>query len=452
MSKSMSSSHFKLHNAYDSHVHWEGTGAKETSLDLSHLKSPEDILKIKPVSTHFREDWLVGYNWDQSHWLNKQNPHRNILDLHSHKGPILLHRSDRHGAWVNTAALKIAGIYHKRDSSQIDGGVIHLDEDGFPTGYVIDRAMDIIKAHIPEPSEKNIYDHLKRACELFNQAGYTHIRDLTCNETQWNQSIKLYENKELSLAVEQFFDFDGVECVDKAIELALHARKNTPPFLRATGIKIYYDGALGSEGAFLSCPYHGKGHNYGFVLYEKQVLKDILRKVFENNLEAAVHVIGDQAADDIVSMTSELKFKNGYAKLKRLHLEHAELLRPETILKMKDLDVICHLQPCHWLTDKNWTDEKLGPLKNHLFRWADLEAQNIPFDFGSDSPIEPASIALNIKAIEDATHYGIKKTNRSPIEYMQNKVDWVTNCFTILDDTHSVLQTTFNNRVVYKNS
>lgn len=445
-----SSKYFKLSNAYDSHVHWEGTGAKETALDLSHLKSPNDIFKIKTQRSHFRESWLVGYNWDQSQWKGSENPDRRVLDQLSYKGPILLHRSDRHAAWVNTEALKAAGFYRKWENPQIEGGIIHLDSDGYPTGYVVDRAMDLIKKHIPEQSSQSVYDNLKKSCEIFNRAGYTYIRDLTCNEKQWNESIRLFENNELTLAVEQFFDFDGAQNIDAAIRLALLAKKESPQYIQVKGIKIYYDGALGSEGALLSCPYHGKGHNFGFALYDKKVLKDILRKIYDNNLEAAVHVIGDQAAEDVVSLAHDLRYKDGFWGSKRLHLEHAELLRLETIKKMTELDVICHLQPCHWLTDKAWVDQKLGMLKQHLFRWHDLEANKISFDFGSDSPIEPASISLNLKAIQDAAMYGVKKTTNDPRIYMQNTSAWVDNCATLLSEDMSVVQTVFNNKIVYQ--
>ncbi len=452
----MSSNYFSLHNAYalqnayDSHVHWEGTGAKETALDLSHLKSPEDILKIKPQSSHNRGTWLVGYNWDQSHWQIKTNPHRKTLDQFPYEGPILFHRADRHAAWVNTEALKIAGFYKKWDSPNIEGGVIHLDSDGYPTGYVVDRAMDLIKKHIPPTSDKNVYDNLKKSCEVFNRAGYTHIRDLTCNEKQWNQSVKLFDNNELTLAVEQFFDFDGAENIDAAIRLALQAQKNSPPLIQVKGIKIYYDGALGSEGALLSCPYHGKGHNFGFALYDKKSLKDILRKVYDNNLEAAIHVIGDQAAEDVVTLAHDLRYKDGFSGSKKLHLEHAELLRPETIKKMTELDIICHIQPCHWLTDKAWTDQKLGNLTQHLFRWYDLEQNKIAFDFGSDSPIEPASIALNLKAIDDAEKYGIKKMIKPPTDYMQNRNGWDQKGITTFDASQQVVKVELNSQVVFE--
>ena len=61
---------FKLVNAYDSHVHWQATGAFSTRLDLSALKS-SDISKLKPEKRQYRSEWLLGFGWDENLWKEK---------------------------------------------------------------------------------------------------------------------------------------------------------------------------------------------------------------------------------------------------------------------------------------------------------------------------------------------------------------------------------------------
>ena len=77
----------------------------------------------------------------------------------------------------------------------------------------------------------------------------------------------------------------------------------------------------------------------------------------------------------------------------RLHLEHAEIVRPETMELMKGLDLVCHLQPCHWLGDHKWLKDKVGQeLYSWRFPWRRMQQSEIEFDFGSDTPIEPPSV------------------------------------------------------------
>lgn len=437
----------RVTNLYDSHVHWVGTGSKELALDLSHLKSPFDFLKLQTKQVYFRGEWLIGYNWSQSNWTPSNNPTRQILDEYNYKGPIVLLRADRHAAWVNTEALIRAGFFRKWESpDQIQGGVIHLDTDGFPTGYLIDRAMEHVKALIPRETNTQIYEQLKTACRVFNQNGYTHIRDVTCNENQWEQSLLLAKNRDLTLCVEQFFDVDGLQNLEKVLNLANEARQTSPKEIRVKGVKVYYDGALGSEGALLSKPYYGNSNNLGFALYELKALKKIIKKIWEYNFEVAVHVIGDEAAHQVVKVASELYKENTRG---RLNLEHAEMLRTETIAYMRNIDVVCQMQPCHWLSDKVWARQKLQDLFQYLFRWNELEKNNIPFYFGSDSPIEPPSLRRNLLAVFDAESEGIESTLNSPIVYMQNSsVDWMPNCYSIIE-AGEVVKTVFNNNTVF---
>ncbi|OFZ13989.1 MAG: hypothetical protein A2Z20_10170 [Bdellovibrionales bacterium RBG_16_40_8] len=91
----------------------------------------------------------------------------------------------------------------------------------------------------------------------------------------------------------------------------------------------------------------------------------------------------------------------------KLHLEHVELLRPETIEILRNITVVCHMQPCHFLSDKKWLASKIGDLTKFAFRWRDLEVAGVPFDFGSDSPIEDVSVQKNLTAIADGQKEGI---------------------------------------------
>ena len=113
-------------------------------------------------------------------------------------------------------------------------------------------------------------------------------------------------------------------------------------------------------------------------------------------------------------MALELKNENCVGKI---NLEHVQVLKDSSIEKMKTLEVVCHMQPCHWLSDRTWLREKLGSLYPFVFRWADLEQAQIPFYFGSDSPIEESSILNNIKALSESVMEGIRPIQSDIVKY-----------------------------------
>ena len=78
---------------------------------------------------------------------------------------------------------------------------------------------------------------------------------------------------------------------------------------------------------------------------------------------------------------------------------------------MKPLHVRCHMQPCHWLSDRVWLQEKLGDLYKYVFPWEALRLAQIPISFGCDSPVEPPSFLRNKEALEKSVQAGIRKFN-----------------------------------------
>ena len=49
----------------------------------------------------------------------------------------------------------------------------------------------------------------------------------------------------------------------------------------------------------------------------------------------------------------------------QIHLEHVQILSDETIQLIKNLKIICHMQPQHWVSDKKWLDKKEGVRKGN---------------------------------------------------------------------------------------
>ena len=420
----------RISNCYDSHVHWLATGELADRLSLHELKSPEQVAHLKVQPHCFRGDWLLGYGWNHNLWEQTEFPHRHHLDAAFGDKPVAFSRVDGHALWANTAALMRAGLMSGIVNDP-PGGRILRDEKGVATGVLIDKAGALIENLIPKRTDQEAGRCLLKGMQIFNQAGFTHIRDLTCDHQQWHEATKLDLSGLLTMAVEQYFSVEEGTDFNTALQLAIAARQVPTKHLRVMGLKVFVDGALGSEGAWLSCDY-ASGTGHGLKLMDMAELKEVMIETWNNQLELAVHIIGDEAAHQTMLIYNEV-FNRGISG--SLHLEHAELLRPETVALMTGRNVRCHLQPCHWLSDKVWLDKKVGGLKQYAFPWRALQEAQVAFDFGSDSPIERPSVSDNLRAIHESGDQGIPRLLGDGTKYHTHPdLAWVPNTYTVFAD------------------
>lgn len=429
----------RIDACFDSHVHWAATGEFSERLMLTHLGSAQEILRLPKESLSEREGWLLGFGWDQTHWPDADRVNRKILDQWLPDKPILFTRIDGHVGWVNTAALKTAGWINDRSDLLISvpkGGRVDVDAAGRPTGLLVDKAYELFLQHVPKMKPPEIRRCLLQATRIFHSEGFTHIRDVGGSREQWEQALLLDRTRLLNLAVEMFFHVEDLDELDSYLDF-IEAAKNEPTDnLRAKGVKIFLDGALGSEGAWISEPYRsGSGH--GLQILSEKEIEDVFRKTWQKRLEVAVHVIGDAAVHQAVSIAHRLRQEGVRG---RLHLEHTEIVRPETISLMKSLDVVCHLQPCHWLSDHRWLKDKVGEtLSSYSFPWRRLQQEEIMFDFGSDTPVEPPSASRTVQAVLESAQNGVPKLLGNPERFMSHPDrSFASNSYSVFEDGRPV--------------
>lgn len=400
----------KIPRLYDSHVHWLGTGQIAVGLQLFDLASAEDIATVQIEPHHFRGKWLVGFGWDQSKWANSALPGKEILDRVFPNHPVMLQRVDGHCSWLNSVALDQLGFECSHP------GI--LQEEEHFQAY----------ASLPHLSELQIRQALKKGMQIFNQAGFTHIRDMTCDESQWWGAKALDEAGELTLYVQENFLCQQPRDVDKVLEFLEKARAHETKHLKAEGIKIFFDGTLGSNTAWLSqCSCAPHKFSWG-----SDDLETLFKKTWSKGFEVAVHTIGDEAAHQVVLAARKVMATNQYTGW--FNLEHVEVLRPETISMMKALHVRCHMQPCHWLSDRAWLKEKLGDLYKHAFPWGALSKMGIPLYFGSDSPVAKCSFWDNEKAVKESVREKIPALKGEIEAYHSSPISSLTETYTVFEN------------------
>ena len=128
----------------DAHAHLKGIGYRELTLNLQGISSLSETLEVVKsyLSKQNPGEWVIGRGWIDKVWPEKRFPTKQDLDVFSPDNPIVLERADGHAVVANSLALKLAKIDANTPDPQ--GGFIEKDQNGEPTGLLVDMAMNLI--------------------------------------------------------------------------------------------------------------------------------------------------------------------------------------------------------------------------------------------------------------------------------------------------------------------
>lgn len=395
----------------DAHFHLFGVGQRGTIVDLSGTRSIKEIRE--KVQTAARANtgasWVIGRGWDQNDWAgNKAFPTAKDLDDVSGEHPVLLTRVDGHAVWVNSAALKQAGV--TPEVKDPPGGRI-LRAGNRPTGVFIDNATSLVEAAVPPPSASELRKAVFLGEREALKAGLTQIHEMGIGRAELDVLHELDRAGELRIRVYAMVDgavedFGGL--LGSGPEIPGKDAKNK---LTVRGVKFYLDGALGSRGAALLAPYSDDPKNLGLILTNESLFEARVRTAKERGYQVATHAIGDRA-NRLVLDVYERVFGREARKL-RPRVEHAQVLSADDLPRFGQLGVIASMQPTHATSDGPWAEARLGKERiRGAYAWRSLLSASATIAAGSDAPVEdPSALGGLVAAIfredpEDARKAG----------------------------------------------
>ena len=372
----------------DGHGHLKGIGYRELTLNLQGIPSLDLTLNAVEnyLSSKQPNDWIIGRGWIDKTWPEKRFPTRWDLDFFSPNNPVVLERADGHAIVVNSVVLKLANIDSNTPDPQ--GGFIEKDDNGEPTGLLVDMAMNLIADLIPkltrDDDKKAFLEGLQRNVAL----GWTqiHVPGGTFQDISILNEIKS-ENKLLQRVY--FMVSDG-EPADLLLEKGPII--DSENLLTVRTIKMYADGALGSRGAALIekySDYDGKG----VFIFREEETKPRLSKALKKGIQIATHAIGDNG-NRVVLDWYEDAFENAknndqIISEPRWRIEHAQNITPIDQKRFVELNVIPAMQPSHAIGDLHFAIDRLGLERiNNAYAWRDLIDQGLIIAGGSDAPVE----------------------------------------------------------------
>ncbi|CAN0863326.1 Protein LONG AFTER FAR-RED 3 [Linum grandiflorum] len=390
----------------DSHVHFIPGGLQMARVKLHGVRQKEEFVRRieEAVKNAKQGSWVLGGGWNNDMW-GGELPMASWLDDFSADNPVWLSRMDGHMGLANSLALKLAGI--SKLSEDPSGGTIMKTPSGEPTGLLVDAAMKLILAHIPEVSVTQRREALLRATDLALTRGVTSVVDFgryfpgVSPEDPWEDLSDVYQWADYSGQLRtRMCMFFPMETWSRLADVMKKNGRALSDRIYLGGVKAFADGSLGSNSALFYEPYVGEPQNTGLQLIDMKSLFNMTAASDKFGLQVAIHAIGDKANDMVLEVYKSVVSTNGnrdrrfrvnitVSLLTCCQIEHAQHLAPGAANQFGEQQIFASIQPDHLLDDADTASKKLGTERaqtgSYLFH--SLLDSNTPLALGSDWPV-----------------------------------------------------------------
>jgi predicted amidohydrolase YtcJ len=366
----------------DNHVHTLGMGNFYLRPHLYGCTCREVISLLKREYADVKPGELVtAQAWDYPFC---PHPGKELLDKAFPRNPVLLFQYSGHAVWVNSLMLKKMKI--SRHTADPIGGSILRDKNGEPTGIIRGSVLNaqhrtrILKRVLSREMHHRLLDI---ALQKYREAGITSVQDNTWQPlTVW--LLRRYRHRGKLTCRFSCWPFGQYPMLAHSMKLARYDRL----WVRKGPWKYIVDGAFSPHSAWLQEPYAGEPDNTGKASLEPQRLEQIVRQATLHRRQLAFHAIGDRAVHEVVNAVEKASAEYPWITGLRLRLEHAQLIDPEDIQRIKKLGILVAAQPTA-LSQPEKDYKMLGHKRfQKVYAYKSLLKAGVGLSFGSDIPGE----------------------------------------------------------------
>ncbi len=362
----------------DNHNHvFEAASEAGSNCELDMDASLEEqIPYLKACSKKAKSDsWLMGYGFSLDAILSEDNRYTplEVIDRIFPKQPVVFMEQTSHSMWVNSTALKLAGI--TKDSPEPQGGKILKDEEsGELNGILFDNAGDIIMEmawnSLENKFEKS-YEGLMAGFEESAAHGITTIGDGRLYWKRgwydvWQQAEK---DDELTARVSLrpwIYPTDSMAPQLAFLKKVQSSDKSR--LLLVDQVKMYSDGIIINGTAKTLAPYldtyipdEPNGINY-IPPHQMKTWLDALDKI---GYSAHIHAIGDGAVRESLNAIEHVR---NQGSKKPYTLTHVELVDSKDVPRFAKLAVTADFQVGSDYVvqhDHQWAEAFIGKKRTH---------------------------------------------------------------------------------------
>jgi len=389
----------------DAHLHLQYYSLGLQKIDCETEALAECLRRVSArMSAAKPAEWIFGHGWNQNQWASPPFsekmggneggwPSAADLDAVAPHHPVYLTAKSLHAAWVNSAALKQAGITVNTPDPK--DGKIQRDEAGRATGILLENAMGLVEAVLPEVSTDDLADAIEKAQSKLWRMGLTGVHDFDRRDS-FMALQQLHAQGRLKLRVNKNIPLEGLEHAD-----ALGLRTGFGDDMLWIGsVKAFMDGALGPRTAAMFEPYLNEPENCGFLNMDAEQLFEHSRRAADVGLSMSVHAIGDRANHEALDAFEQLRVYETENNLPHLRhrIEHLQIVHPYDAARLGKLNVIASMQPIHATSDMLMADRFWGERSALAYAWRTQLQHGAHLAFGSDAPVESPNPFLGLHA------------------------------------------------------
>jgi len=399
----------------DNHLHAIILGDHVTAPDLGGLSEGEIVDLL-------RERWkdappgriLYAFNWD---YPTCPNPRKELLDGAFPRNPVILSQFSGHAQWLNSESLAALGI--RKGGTDPGRGQVLRDPDGEPTGVV----RDLGDTGLSKKRFATIFfdraqreERLDIALERFRREGITSVQD----NTWFPQPLASYGRYARRGALTARFSCwslgrQGWTTPAMRAAFSVGGMFGLLPrdWIRPGPVKYFLDGAFSTRTACLCEPYADAPHSTYDAAQavssregdasessSRGMCGDISEPLAEleylarRGLQGAFHAIGDRAVQIFLDAFEKVASRHPRLAGQRIRIEHAQLVRPEDVGRIRDLGIVVSAQPS--ALGSPGKDVKLLGRERALraYPYRSFLDAGVHLSFGSDIPGETTSDPL----------------------------------------------------------
>ncbi|MBT7469416.1 MAG: amidohydrolase, partial [Candidatus Cloacimonetes bacterium] len=359
----------------DTHTHSFEGGLYSLSANLENVKNLDEVFQIiaetKPIS-----DKIFAFHFDENSVLEKRFPTKIELDKISPDIPLIIRRVDGHSCVINSKATEM--IDWEKPLPTDFNGHLFKRQNGKASNWFNRNLSDefILKAY-------------SRAAKIAVENGHTTVHTMVGNGFSDLKHFQLIKDNLNKFPVE-FILYPQISDVQKALSV------NSPRI----GGCILADGSFGSYTAALSEPYSDNNKTSGILYRSDEFWQNFIQKAHQNNLQIAIHCIGDKAIEQILKFYEKVESENP-KNLKHIII-HNELTSNEILDRIAKARVSVSMQPMFdrlWAGKDGLYENRLGKKRTlQTNRLASIFKRNILLAGGSDWYITDLNALQGINA------------------------------------------------------
>jgi len=293
----------------DSHVHLIGSALYLSALDLSQVRTLDELVFRLRQANRLASGLIVGGKLDASLLpMDDRASLPRILD-EAIDAPVCIRSVEHHSAFLNEKAWELLEVSELAKKLALGRGALaEMKAEMRIKGKLYEAVAEKLYDLFSEEERKNA---LKSFLDTLPQRGVTCLH---CLE---------------GYGSDPEIDFRVILDISEArsdIDLILYPRTSDVRVVRKYGLKrmggcILIDGAVGARTAAFSLPYADKPDSSGILYLSDDSLRALVASALKEGIQLAVHAIGDSAIEQVLSIYEEMSGRYDVS-LTRPRIEH----------------------------------------------------------------------------------------------------------------------------------